>query len=214
MLVIWDLDGTLVDSLPVTLEAFRDATEPYLGRRLSDSEVTAHFGQSEERILARIVGEASAAACYRRVVELMSGRLTDVRPFAGIPETLRVLVEAGYRLALCTGRGRHGTGFLLRHLGFDSHFLKVITSDDVENPKPHPEGVLRICSELGAGPGAAVMVGDTPADVRAGRLAGIHSIGCAWDAMADARALEEAGASRVIREPRELFDWLGLPGAG
>jgi len=207
-LVIWDLDGTLVNSLPSTLEAFNDGLQHFLGRRLSNAEIMAHFGQSEERILSKLVGEENGSECYRRVVESMSGRLSEIRPFDGIPDTVETLLREGHRLAICTGRGRKGTEFLLEHLGFASHFLKIVTADDVENPKPHPEGVMRICAELQTGVGEAVMVGDTVADVRAGRLGGIHAVGCAWDALADAEALGAAGASLVIREPRELLEWL------
>lgn len=203
-LVIWDLDGTLVDSLPATFAAFNDGLEPVLGRRLSPREIMAHFGPSELEIANKLVGPVHAERCYRRFLAAMADRIPEVSVYPGISETLRQLGDAGFTLAIFTGRARRGTEIILEHLELGGHFREVVTFDEVERPKPHPDGIQKILAAFDAAPSDAVMIGDSPMDMLAGRAAGVRTVGCTWDRMASRAALAEAQASHVIAAPTEL----------
>lgn len=203
-LIVWDLDGTLVNSLQTSFDAFNDGIEKYLGRRLSGEEILAQFTTSEDQVVARLVGEKHAAECYQVVRRIMAERLHQIEPFDGVRETLRELTDAGYRFGIFTGRGRPGTEAILRNLELDDHFVEVVTSSDVENHKPHPEGLYKVCKAAGVAPELAIMIGDSHFDMRAGRSAGARTVGCLWDKMANRSALVEAEARHLIESITEL----------
>ncbi|MEW6056916.1 MAG: HAD family hydrolase [Bdellovibrionota bacterium] len=207
-LIIWDLDGTLVNSLPSTLNAFNDGLEPYLGRRMTFDEIMSHFGPSEEKIIAKIVGEELADECYQKVLASTAQRLSDVIPHDGILDALDEIKTLGYRFGIFTGRGRKTTDIILDHLGLRSRFEEIVTNTEVEHNKPHPEGIYKICKKTGIPPSQAIMVGDSPMDIQAGRTAGTLTVGCAWDELADRDALGKANANHVLNHPSGFSAWL------
>lgn len=212
MLIIWDMDGTLINSLPSTLEAINDALHPYLGRRLKTEEITKHFGVPEHAIIARLIEERAAnidpVECYAQFLIATTVRLKQVEPFSGIPETLDTLASYGHRFAIFTGRGRKGTDIILSHLGMQPRFVEILTADEVENSKPHPEGIQKLCKKLGSNPAQTLMIGDTPMDILAARGAGVRSIGCTWDHRSSRKMLIDAGATHVIDSPAEIPELL------
>ena len=141
-LVIWDLDGTLVHSLPATFAAFNAALEPRLGRVLSDAEILGYFGPPDQEIIAKLVGPERAEACYAEVLEHMVRNIRAMTVFDGVWDALNAVEALGLRNAIFTGRGRVSTDVILRELGLAQHFEMVVTNDDVQKNKPHPEGIL------------------------------------------------------------------------
>lgn len=208
-LIIWDLDGTLIDSLPMTLEAFNDGIELHLGRRLTASEIMAHFGSSEDKVIASIIGAEAGAEtaqrCYDRTRQSMIDRLPQMTPFDGVTHALEKVRERGHRLALFTGRGRPGTDAILSHLKWRDLFELVMTTSELKNGKPHPEGILTICEKLSVSPSNTLMLGDSPLDMQAAQAAGARAIGCAWDRHANKKALAEARAFQILNHPSELL---------
>lgn len=207
-LIIWDLDGTLVNSLPASFEAFNDGFEPYLGRRLSALEIMSHFGTSEEKIITKLVGEAKGEEACARFRESLAQRMIDVAIYPGIVETLAHLGDLGYALAIFTGRGRHGTEVILNHSGLRTHFRKIVTNTDVSKPKPDPEGLVMICKTLGFRTTDSVMIGDSPLDIFAGHAVGAMTIGCVWDENTDRKALTDAKAHHLVESPRQVVELL------
>lgn len=204
-LIIWDLDGTLIDSMPVTFEAFNDGIEHFLGRRLLPTEIKKHFGPAEDEVVTGIVGRKNAAECYKIVCQSLVDRLNQIKPFDGIIDTLEGLRAKGHVSTIFTGRGRLGTDTILNYLSWHSRFELIVTSSEVKNTKPHPEGIFQICEKLKFRPQDAIMIGDSPLDIQAGREAGTHTIGCTWDDMCNASALADIKPSRIIRHPSELI---------
>lgn len=207
-LVIWDLDGTLVNSLPSTYEAINEATFDFLGRQLSREEIRVHFGRGEHHILSNLVGRSNADASYERYLNATTNRLKNIQPFEGVLEELQKVQSAGLSCAIFTGRSRRATDIILRNLDLNSKFTAIITDDDVSQHKPHPEGIYKICKDLKISPSNAVMIGDTPLDILAGRTAGALTIGCTWDEMAYRHTLEEANAWQIATHPQELSGFL------
>ncbi|HYF92395.1 MAG TPA: HAD family hydrolase [Symbiobacteriaceae bacterium] len=93
-------------------------------------------------------------------------------PLPGVIERLKLLREAGFRLALATSDNRHTTDLVLKRLALDGWFEAIATGDRVTNPKPHPEMILQVASGMGLEPGRLIMVGDGITDVQMGRNAG------------------------------------------
>lgn len=200
---VFDLDGTLIDSLPVTFDAFRDATAPFLGRRLSDAEIYAHFGPADHLIVADLVGPAHAEAAIAGLMAVYRRRLREMPLFPGIPEALAALRAAGLRLALCTGRGGPSTRLILDALGLAPLFETVVAGEEVAHPKPAPDGIRETARRLGVPPERCVYVGDSIKDVEAGRAAGAFTIAALWAATEGEGPL--AGHPHAVaRRPDEL----------
>lgn len=204
-LFIWDLDGTLIDSLPTTFAAINDGIEHLTRRRLEPHEIFAHFGGPEIDVVSKIVGPKHAEECHRRMVTSLERRLLEIRPFEGIISILSLLKSLDARLAIFTGRSRRTTDIVLSHLEMAGYFSCVIAGDEVMRHKPHPDGIHEICEKLGESPSDAVMIGDHPYDIMAGNAAGLgRTIGCEWGGIATREALLAAKPSCLAENPRQL----------
>ena len=206
--VLFDLDGTLIDSLPMTFTAFQDALEPFVGRRPPVAEILERFGPADQEIVADWVGAEHAADAVRLLYASYDRQLAGVKPFPGIPEILDALEGEGRRLGLVTGRGRPSTEVILAALGWTDRFAVTLTGDEIPNPKPAPDGLRVALERLGAAPADAVYVGDTDKDTRAARAAGIVAAAAAWGTPDDA-ALRAAGGEPCYTVA-DLRRFLGL----
>jgi AHBA synthesis associated protein len=191
-LVIFDLDGTILDTLGPTLRCFQEAVAPALGRTPSPAEVMDRFGPADQDIVAAWVGEAEAQAAVARLYDCYSRLMEATGPFPGAVDLVHAVQGTGRRVALFTGRGRPSTDMLLARMGLDGLFEATVTGEEVPHPKPAPDGLLRVLEMLGESAEAAVYVGDTLKDVAAARDAGVAAIGALWGSP-EADALATAG---------------------
>jgi len=179
---IFDLDGTIADTLPLIYEAFDAALRPALGRRFSEREIRALFGPPDSQIIRSLIpgGEGDRAfARYVEVYEREHDRL--VTAFHGLDGVIRRAAAAGMRLGVVTGKNRQTALYTLERIGLLPDFSAVYAGDDVERQKPDPEAVVRILADLGHDPSAAgAFIGDSAADVLAGRAAGLTTIAVSW----------------------------------
>ncbi len=212
--VIFDVDGTLVDSLHAYRIIAERAAAP-LGFPITDEQVRrALDGETEDfwglvippdhpdRDAARRALHAAAVAC---APEVIAGH---ARPLPDVADTIARLVSRGFRLGIVTGSGGETLRFLAAQGLFD-HFEAVITARDVESRKPHPEGLLACASRMGIDPASAVYVGDSGADVRAARAAGMRSVSVLSGAGTGA-TLSAHGPDRLIVDHRGLSALLTL----
>ena len=179
--IVFDFDGTLADTLPLLFHAFREVFRAHAGRELTDGDVVGMFGPTEEGMIRNGLAPAlheRAVADLHALYEREHDRFVALDP--AILSLLRRLRSAGCRLAIFTGKGRRTAGISLRRLALADYFDAVVTGDDVERPKPDPEGLLRALAALGAAPAAAVFAGDSEADVRAAKAAGVRAIAVNW----------------------------------
>jgi len=192
--IIFDLDGTLVDSLPDIIGAFCDAFVE-LGFAPPEGErVRSHIGLPLEMMFAAFAPSAAVeglSAAYRRLYPQRFTRLT--RPYPGVPEALASLRARGYRLGVATTKRTEMAQRLLVALGLHTAVDHVQGTDGFPH-KPAPDVVLRALSALGAE--GEWMVGDTVHDVEAGRAAGLATYALTWGTH-DAARLRSAGATRV-----------------
>lgn len=199
--LVFDLDGTLTDTLPGTFRAFQDAVEPALGRRPTEAEILSRFGPADHRIVAEWVGPEAAPEAQNRLYAAYAREFSRVRAFPGIPELLRDLRREGRRLGLFTGRGRPSTDVLLAALGFEALFESTVTGEEVPRPKPAPDGLLAVLDAMGALPAEAVYVGDTVKDAEAAFAAGAEFLAAAWGSPEPGRL---ADLGPVLSSPGEL----------
>jgi HAD superfamily hydrolase (TIGR01509 family) len=179
--LLFDLDGTLIDTYRLYLEAYQRALEPYLGYRPPVEEIAAHQPSSERRFLAGWIGEENAAACHAAVLRHygdLHGALCE-GIYDGVREMLAAVRAAGYRVGIVTGKGRAAWEITRReiHLG---EFDVVVTDDEAGTAKPDPAGLLAAAGALRIEPADAVYLGDSVGDLLAGRNAGMRVAGALW----------------------------------
>jgi HAD superfamily hydrolase (TIGR01509 family) len=180
--VLFDLDGTLCDTLPLIYESFAAAFTPVLGRSFPDDEIRAMFGPPDHQIIRdQLPAEHHEAAIARYNTHYSSRHEDLVAPFPGIPDLLADLDGAGHWLGVITGKSR-STALVSLELTHLAPFFRVVyAGDDVARQKPDPEAVLHALAVANEVPGPrAVIIGDSAADVLAGRSAGISTIGVTW----------------------------------
>ena len=207
-LLIFDLDGTLVDSQDLIVEAQRrtflahDLPVPGRARALSV------VGLSLREAFAVLAGPGapldSLAEGYKRQFFDLRADPARAEPF--FPGALETIAAFGARddvaLGLATGKSRRGVDHLFERAGWGKLFATVQTADDHPS-KPAPDMILAALAETGVAPGNTVMIGDTTFDMTMACAAGVRAIGVSWG-YHPARSLVEAGAERVIDDFSEL----------
>jgi HAD superfamily hydrolase (TIGR01509 family) len=174
--VIFDLDGTLVDSMPLVLRAFAHALEPFRPD-LGIGEIFQRLGGPPARTLLELTGdETKAAEALRRLENFGFDNGALVQPFVGMHAFLETLHKRGLALAIWTGRDRSTTTAILTAHGLERYFAAVVCGDDLLTHKPHPEGMEFILQRLGLRSEAVLYAGDADADVLGGAGAGVRTI--------------------------------------
>ncbi|WP_433342987.1 HAD-IA family hydrolase [Micromonospora sp. CA-111912] len=200
--VIFDLDGVLVDSHEVMGRAFAAAYAEVVGAGPAPfADYQRYQGLYFPEIMRRMRLPLEMEEPFVRESHRLAAQVPVVD---GVVDLLRTLRTRGFRLAVATGKAGPRARSLLTTLNLIQHFDHVVGSDEVVNAKPAPEIVLRALSLLDAEPDAAVMVGDAPADIRSARAAGVTSVAATW-ATVDEDDLMAAGPDLVIHSPDELL---------
>jgi len=202
--VLFDIDGTLLDTRDAWVAAF-DGGLAAIGRTgLSGAVAAQWIGTPIETIYAERCGLAGddlarAVEAFQRI-EAASVR-QGMRPFPRIAEMLTSLTP--WRLAVVTNKRSATAVAALRVSGLLTSFGAVLGGDSVPHKKPAPDLVLRAATRLGVTPDECVIVGDTEADVRAGKAAGARTVGVTWGYGSRA-SLESAGVDHLIETPDAL----------
>jgi phosphoglycolate phosphatase-like HAD superfamily hydrolase len=174
--VIFDLDGTLIDSMPLVLRAFAHALEPFRPD-LGIEDIFQRLGGPPARTLLELTGdESKAAEALRRLEGFGFDNGALVQPFIGMRGMLDALHKRGLSMAVWTGRDRFTTQAILSAHNLEQYFKVVVCGDDLATHKPHPEGLVAILRKLGIAPQEALYAGDADADVLGGAEAGVRTI--------------------------------------
>ncbi len=182
--LVFDLDGTLVDSVP----DLADAARRMLARRglaeVGDAEVTAMVGDGVAALVRRIFahhGRVPDDAAQGEFLADYTAHAADrTLPYPGVVDGLARLADAGWRLAVCTNKPVEPARRLLAGLGMLGRFVAVTGGDSFATRKPDPDPVRRTLALAGGTAARAVMVGDNAHDITAGRGAGLRTIHAAW----------------------------------
>ena len=205
--VIFDVDGTLTNTNTLIFETFNHVARAHLGRAFSPEEIIGLFGPPEEGAVEKVFGRDRTpqimdelCAFYRDNHSLLA------RLHEGMDDALRILKGAGIKLAVFTGKGRRTAALTLEAFGIKDYFEMVVTGNDVVNHKPDGEGITRILEGLGVSAQETVMVGDSMADVRASRQAGVAMAAVLWDAY-DRQKMLGAGSELVFETVPAFLEW-------
>jgi HAD superfamily hydrolase (TIGR01509 family) len=180
--VLFDFDGTLADTLPLSFHAFQAVFQQYDHREVTRDELVAMFGPTEEDIIGGNFADPSsvpqAIEDYYSLYE--QGHFGEFQNDGHIVELLQALKAQGMKLGVITGKSRRAYQISAGALDLDRFFDISITGDDVVKPKPDPEGIHSALRTLGIAPSNAVFVGDSNADILAGKAAGLQTYGVRW----------------------------------
>ena len=206
--VLFDLDGTLIDSGPLILASFRHATSTVLGRSFPDEVLMENVGGHGIRHQMALLDEPRADELVRVYREHNRTIYRGVRPFAGIQQVLERLRREGRRLGVVTVKNRPTVDVTFEVLPELGVFETVVTGDDTERHKPDPEPLLLALGRLGAAAADSVYVGDSPFDIRAAKGAGMTAVAVGWGGIHSRERLEAEGPDTFVRRPAELLDAL------
>jgi phosphoglycolate phosphatase len=205
--VLFDIDGTLVDSMQAYYEVAKEAAEPF-GLQVTTEQVRHSLASGTNFWGSVIPRDRADAEAIRKAVSAHAARewprvlREHGRVLAGLARTLDALKDAGLLLGIVSG-ARPEVLDLLREDGILDRFDDVILGADVSRRKPDPEGIAKSLSRLGVPPEAAVYLGDTEIDIQASRAAGVHAVGVLTGARSSAR-LSACEPDRLISSHARL----------
>lgn len=204
--IIFDLDGTLAETIPVCLTAFREALTGFGGRGYSDAEIISLFGPSEEGIIQQIVGDGWEAQ-HRAFLEAYEREhVACPLPADGVLAVLDLLRERGIRSAIVTGKGSQSAAISLRVLGLAPYFEIVETGSPDGSVKP--DAIRRITERWGMLAEHVAYAGDSPHDTRDARAAGVLAIGAGWAPSTDLAALRASEPDELFTTVADLARWI------
>jgi len=182
-IIIFDLDGTLVDSRKDLTKAVNLMRKDYDLRTLSCKELTALIGDGNIKLVERAISGADIplSNALQKFSNYYRSHIVDETEL--YPEAITSLIEIkkmGYKLALVTNKNREFTDIICDRLGIIDFFDIIIGGGDVKELKPHPEGILKVLKTTRSTPKSSWMVGDSHTDIAAASRAGINSCLCAF----------------------------------
>lgn len=212
--VLFDLDGTLVNTIPLIFECYRHTLATHLpGVDIPRRVIVGNLGRSLDDILrdyAVAGGAADPDTLTREMLHTYRSFQRDhldalIEPYPGMREALAGLRERGLALGLVTSKVEWAARLSYERYGLGEFLSVLVFHDDTTRHKPDPEPLLFAAAKAGMDPARTAYVGDSVHDMAAGRAAGMKTIGALWGPSERAE-LERSGADELAREPRELLN--------
>lgn len=176
--LVFDFDGVIINSHSLQRKALEESFQKVVGNgEVPYQEFFKNSGDSLSNIFLKLDLPLEMVPFYTSISE---NNLDMIKIHNGIKYMLERLTSEGYKLALCTGKERKRTLAILKYLCIKKYFKVVVCSDDVENPKPKPDSLIKCIEKLGANLEDTVMIGDGINDIDCAKNAGVFSIGVTW----------------------------------
>lgn len=207
-LLIFDLDGTLIDSKKDLTDSV-NATRAWRGLGpLPDDIVSSYVGNGAPVLMRRTFPHSTEPELHellRYFLDYYREHMLDATAlYPGIREALDRLHGAGVPLAVLTNKPVRFSVHMIEGLGLESHFFRIYGGNSFEHKKPDPVGIRALMAESGAAPERTLMIGDSAVDVRTARNAGVRACGVSWGFQPE--TFEQAPPDFLIHDPRDLAD--------
>lgn len=214
--VLFDLDGTLIDSAPDLAAAANELRAAHGLAPLPLERLRPMVGSGARGMVGVAFGLKPGDSGYEPLrtafLELYVRRmLTLTRVFDAVHPVLDALDGHGIRWGVVTNKALSMAQPITEALGLAARAAVVIGGDSTPHTKPHPAPLLEAARRIGAAPGQCVYVGDDPRDVQAGRAAGMATIAAAWGYLGLGESVHAWGADHVSEEPAGVLQWLRMP---
>ena len=174
--ILFDLDGTLINTNNLIIETFQHVFKEYLNIDVKREELVRDFGEPLGYTIKRYTDDDkvdSLIKAYKTYNEVIHDDLTEA--IDGVEEGIKELKEKGYKVAIVTSKRREVTNRGLKLFNLFKLMDCIVTPEDTEKHKPEPEPVLKACEILGVNPEETIMVGDSHNDILSGKRAGAKS---------------------------------------
>jgi len=184
-LLIFDLDGTLIDSRQDLVNAV-NAARAHLGLpAIEDRLIASYVGDGAPVLIQRALGPQASQEQIQEALQFFLDyysrhKLDFTHPYPGVPEKLQQLAARGLKMAVLTNKPVRISQAILEGLSLDRFFFAVYGGNSFPHKKPHPVGVETLQSEAGVSPEATLLVGDSAVDVRTARNAGVRVCGVTY----------------------------------
>lgn len=209
--VLFDIDGTLVDSLDMLIPGLGDTYEKFADRRPSEEELRAIVGmplrEQMKLFSTQIPTEEKIAQMSAHTLERFNAYTHLERNFDPAVEALERCWRGGLKTALVTSKSDIELSQFLTRFSGAAFCTTTVCASDVTQPKPAPESAILACSKLGATPEEAVFIGDSVFDIRCGSDAGTATVAVLYGA-GETSKLRESGPDHIIESPAELLTWV------
>lgn len=214
--VLFDLDGTLLDTAPDMVGALNSLRREERLAPLPFDALRACVSHGAARLVKAGFPDAAAAefgALQRRFLDVYRANLAlETRLFPGMNRVLDGMAERGLLCGIVTNKAAWLTEPLLEQLGLRARFACVVSGDTVSERKPHPLPLLHAAMLAGVAAGECVYVGDAERDVRAAHAAGMAALVASYGYLHDEESWEAWGGDAGLAEPLDLLDWLERSG--
>lgn len=206
-LVIFDLDGTLGDTIPLCVRAFHEALEPILHKRITDKEIIDTFGPAEPAIVKAFApgNVREGLEAFHKHYQFLHYMCPD--PFSGIRELLEYLKEHKVHIALVTGKGKESTDITLSQFNLAGYFQFIENGNPDAEVKP--SGIQSVYESLPDVEKTEILyVGDSPGDIKASREAHIKVVAAAWASTAEPDKLKKLTPDEIFYKVDDFSKWL------
>lgn len=202
--IVFDIDGTLLDTTEFIFQSFEHTFKHHNLPLLTRPEIHNHMGHALPDMYVSIAPDyMDHAALVETHRSFQEKNLHLSTPFLHTLETLLELKNRGIKMSAVTNRSKRTSLSTLKNAGLDHLFEMIVSAEDVTTAKPHPEGLLRVLKHMGVDPYESLMVGDTLADVEAGKAAGVKTVGTTQGLGKD--AIIEHKPDFIIRDISEIL---------
>jgi len=207
--VVFDLDGTVVDSVELIIVSFQHAIREVLGRELSREEAIAWVGMPLREQMERFSPDHAdeLVEVYREFNHREHDRMLTL--YEGIEDLLHRLRKAGVKVGLVTSKSRFTTQMAFDLTGIETYFAATICAGEASGNKPDPDPILACLAQLGVAPSMAAYVGDSPSDIQAALAANVTAIAVTWGVFTEQRLAAEKPDMLVHTIP-VLTEYLGV----
>tara|TARA_R110002074_G_scaffold170006_2_gene332265 strand:- start:48097 stop:48780 length:684 start_codon:yes stop_codon:yes gene_type:complete len=211
--VLFDLDGTLVDTAPDLACALNAVLQQQQLEALPYSVIRPIVSNGAEALIKLGFGTELPDEQYQTIKSnfiryYQHNIATQSILFAGMEAALRHLENAEIPWGIVTNKPEYLTRPLLEKMDLYQRAGCIVCGDQVNNPKPHPEPIYLACQQLGVLPSNAVYIGDAERDIRSGRLAGLKTIACAYGYIPETDDINNWQADSIMQNSSELLEWL------
>ena len=208
--IIFDLDGTLIDSIPAHIHAYQKLATNEFGIHLEQESILKHFGKKSREIIKALlpIGERDLDSLVKKKQSFYREAFDSVKLLPGAKKLLQITKKKGIKRALGTSSSRRNVDFAIKK--FNLEFDAIITGEDVECGKPCPDSFLKLAHRLGLSPSDVLVIGDAVYDIIAAKKAGMKSIGVLTGSITKLKEMKETKADAIFTNLLEILEWIQL----
>lgn len=207
--ILFDLDGTVVDSGAIILASLRHATQTVLGQTIPDERLLATVGGSGLASQMRDFDPERVDELVRVYTEHNKPLHAELAACEGMLDLLEELKREGRKLGIVTAKRRVTVELAFETVPIEHLFDVVVAGDETERHKPHPEPLLRALAQVGAADDTAAYVGDSPFDIQAAKAGGLTAVAVTWGRIHNRERLEQEEPDHIVETTGELRGVLG-----